>query len=347
MERRKITIARLRSGVNYKEPLKDILDSYYYLLKRFIEEHQSFNYGFQYGYYNFGFNSSNRRISDDVQNSNILIIPSENEFHYHIKDKNGKSTYIDPKNLEQSDKAIEKHILPHIKDQHIIILRSDRGDDERLYREKTFRNLPVRKISILDETDIPGNVHQLKYHFIRDYINQRKFNEKNKPLKFCYFGTEKRNDDKGKTDDERHIVLKQIHTNEGMANTRFYGRFSNIRRNDKSRPMKKLIRTLLKTKFTLCFNWKDNKATTSRYHESIACGVIPMVYKDYDSTGILVKDDWQRVSSAKELHQKMNIDNKEYKEKQNSILNNYNQSLLTKDEIYDTFKKILLKIINE
>ena len=226
-------------------------------------------------------------------------------------------------------------------------MRSDRGDDEKLYREKTFKNLPVRKVSILDETDIPGNVHQLKYHFIRDYIKQRKFNEKSKPLKFCYFGTEKRNDDKGKTDDERHIVLKKIWDGEGTYNTRFYGRFSNIKRNDKSRRMKKLIRTLLKTKFTLCFNWKDNKATTSRYHESIACGVIPMVYKDYDSTGILVKDDWQRVSSAKELMKKMSISEVEYKKKQQSILESYKQSLLTKDEIYDTFKKRFFEIINE
>ena len=343
MERRKITIARLRSGVNYKRPLDHILDSYYYLLERFHKEDKQFMWGF----YNFGFNAANRRIANDVPTSNIIIIPSENEFHYHIKDNNGKSTYIDPKNLQRSDDAIKEHILPHIKDKHIVILRSDRGDDERLYREKTFKNLPVRKVSILDETDIPGNVHQLKYHFIRDYIKQRKFNEKNKPLKFCYFGTEKRNDDKGKTDDERHIVLKEIYNGEGTYNTRFYGRFSNIKRNDKSRPMKKLIRTLLKTKFTLCFNWKDNKATTSRYHESIACGVIPMVYKDYDSTGILVKDDWQRVSSAKELMKKMSISEAEYKKKQQSILESYKQSLLTKDEIYDTFKSKLLKIINE
>lgn len=343
MERRKITIARLRSGVNYKKPLHHILDSYYYLLEKFHKEDKQFMWGF----YNFGFNAAHRRKDNDVRNSNILIIPSENEFHYHIKDKEGKSTYIDPKNLEKSDKAIEQHILPYIKNQHIIILRSDRGDDERLYREKTFKNLPVRKVSILDETDIPGNVHQLKYHFIRDYIKQRKFNEKSKPLKFCYFGTEKRNDDKGKTDDERHIVLKKIWGGEGTYNTRFYGRFSNIKRNDKSRPMQKLIRTLLKTKFTLCFNWKDNKATTSRYHESIACGVIPMVYKDYDSTGILVKDDWQRVSSAKELMKKMSISEVEYKKKQQSILESYKQSLLTKDEIYDTFKKKFFEIINE
>ena len=343
MERRKIIIARLRSGVNYKQPLDHILDSYYYLLERFHKEDKQFMWGF----YNFGFNAANRRIANDVPTSDIIIIPSENEFHYHIKDDNGKSTYIDPKNLQRSDDAIKEHILPHIKNKHIVILRSDRGDDERLYREKTFKNLPVRKVSVLDETDIPGNVHQLKYHFIRDYIKQRKFNEKSKPLKFCYFGTEKRNDDKGKTDDERHIVLKEIYNGAGTYNTRFYGRFSNIKRNDKSRPMKKLIRTLLKTKFTLCFNWKDNKATTSRYHESIACGVIPMVYKDYDSTGILVKDDWQRVSSAKELMKKMSISEVEYKKKQQSILESYKQSLLTKDEIYDTFKNRFFEIINE
>ena len=133
MERRKITIARLRSGVNYKEPLKDILDSYYYLLQRFSKENGP-KQKLLWGNYNFGFDSANRRKDDDVRNSDILIIPSENEFHYHIKDKEGKSTYIDPKNLERSDKAIEEHILPYIHNQHIIILRSDIGDDERLYR---------------------------------------------------------------------------------------------------------------------------------------------------------------------------------------------------------------------
>ena len=242
MERRKITIARLRSGVNYKEPLKDILDSYYYLLQRFSKENGP-KQKLLWGNYNFGFDSANRRKDDDVRNSDILIIPSENEFHYHIKDKEGKSTYIDPKNLERSDKAIEEHILPYIHNQHIIILRSDRGDDERLYREKTFKNLPLKKFSILDETDIPGNVHQLKYHFIRDFIKKRKLNDKLKPLRFCYYGTEKRNDDKGKTNDERHLVLKEIYNGEGTYNTRFYGRFSNIKRNDKSRKMKELVRT--------------------------------------------------------------------------------------------------------
>ena len=109
--------------------------------------------------------------------------------------------------------------------------------------------------------------------------------------------------------------------------------------------MKELIRTLLKTRFTLCFNWKDNKADTSRYHEALACGIIPMVYKDYDSTGILVKDDWQRVESAEELHQK--IMNSDYFTKYTQIHNAYKQSLLTKDQIYDTFESTLFRIIGE
>jgi hypothetical protein len=70
-----------------------------------------------------------------------------------------------------------------------------------------------------------------------------------------------------------------------------------------------------------------------------------MVFKDYDSTGILVKDDWQRVQSAEELYDK--IINTDYNSKYEQIHNTYKQSLLTKDQIYDSFEKVLLKIINE
>ena len=48
----KITIARLRSGINYKGPLDHILDSFCYLYNRFQTDHTEY----RYGYYNFGFN---------------------------------------------------------------------------------------------------------------------------------------------------------------------------------------------------------------------------------------------------------------------------------------------------
>ena len=332
MERRKITIARLRSGVNYKKPLDHIIDSFCYLLKRFQSRHEEFDYGV----YNYGYDKAHRRKPDDIPSSNIIIIPSENEFHYHIPN------YIDPKNLEKSNTAIKEH-FKDLKDKHLIILRSDRGDDENLYRNYTFKDNPIRKVSILDETDIPGNIHQLKYHFIKDELPD---NETNRPFLFTYWGTEKRRDVGGiVSGDQRHSILKQLQEGMGRYHTRFIGRFSTVKRDMKPDTMRNIMPILNQSKHTLCFNWKDNKATTSRYHEALACGVIPMVYGLYDSTGILVKDDWQRVESAEELDDK--IMNSDYFVKYTQIHNTYKQTLLTKDQIYDSFESKLLSIINE
>ena len=339
MERRKITIARLRSGISYKKPLNHILDSFYYLLKRFQAKHDEF----VYGTYNYSYDKSNRRDPKDISNSDIIIIPSENEFHYHIKDKNGKSTYIDPLNLEKSDTAIKDH-FKNLKDKHIIILRSDRGDDENLYRNYTFKDNPIRKVSILDETDIPGNIHQLKYHFIKDAVGDKE--NLKKPYLFTYWGTEKRRDVGGvNSGDQRHTILKQIQEGMGRYHTRFIGRFSTVKRDMKSDSMRNILPILNQSRYTLCFNWKDNKATTSRYHEALASGIIPMVWKDYDSTGILVKDDWQRVSSPEELCEK--IMNTDYNSTFKRIHESFKESLLTKEQIYDTFEEQLLNIIEE
>ena len=331
MERRKITIARLRSGVNYKRPLDHIIDSFCYLLKRFQSKHDEFDYGV----YNYNYDKAHRRNPEDIPSSDIIIIPSENEFHYHIPN------YIDPKNLEKSNTAIKEH-FKDLKDKHIIILRSDRGDDENLYRNYTFKDNPIRKVSILDETDIPGNIHQLKYHFIKDEIPENTV----RPFLFTYWGTEKRRDVGGvDSGDKRHTILKEIQNGMGRYHTRFIGRYSTVKRDMKSDTMRNILPILNQSRYTLCFNWKDNKATTSRYHEALASGIIPMVFEDYDSTGILVKDDWQRVKSAEELDEKIMSAN--YLNKYKEIYYTYKQSLLTKDQIYDTFEKELLKKINE
>ena len=333
MERRKITIARLRSGINYKRPLDHIMDSFYYMLKEFQIRHNEFDYGT----YNYGYEKPNRRKPDDIPDSDIIIIPTENEFHYHIPN------YIDPKNLEKSNTAIKEHFVD-LKDKHIILMRNDRGDTESLYRNYTFKDKPIRKISILDEIDIPGNIHQLRYQFIID-ANRDKENLK-KPYLFAYWGTDKRRDVGGvDSGDKRHTILKEIQNGMGRYLTRFIGRFSTVKRDMKSDSMRNILPILNQSKYTLCFNWKDNKATTSRYHEALACGIIPMVYGLYDSTGILVKDDWQRVESAEELCEK--IMSSDYESKFKQIHDSFKQSLLTKEQIYDTFEEQLLNKIEE
>ena len=307
------------------------MDSFYYMLKRFQAKHDEF----VYGTYNYGYDTPNRRKPDDIPNSDIIIIPTENEFHYHIPN------YIDPKNLEKSDTAIKKHFVD-LKDKHIILLRNDRGDTESLYRNYTFKDNPIRKVSILDEIDIPGNIHQLRYQFIKDEIPENF----ERPFLFAYWGTDKRRDVGGvDSGDERHLILKELQNGMGRYLTRFIGRFSTVKRDMKSDSMRNILPILNQSKYTLCFNWKDNKATTSRYHEALASGIIPMVWKDYDSTGILVKDDWQRVSSPEELCKK--IMNTDYNSKFKQIHDSFKQSLLTKDQIYDTFEEQLLNIIEE
>ena len=327
----KITIARLRSGINYKGPLDHILDSFCHLYSQFQQKHTEY----RYGYYNFGFNKAHRRNPEHMSDSDVIVIPSENEFHYHTPN------YIDPKNLEKSTTAIEEHILPYIKNKHIIILRSDRGDTAELYKEKVFKNIEC-KISILDEMDVKGGIHALKYHFIKDKIK-----DMDRPYDFSYWGTEKRKDINGKdSGDERHKILKDIQKGFGEFPTMFIGRFSTAKRDMKpTKGMRDLLPILNKTKYTLCFNWKDNKATTSRYHEALACGIVPMVWKDYDITGTLVKSDWQRVESARELYDK--IQSEDYKSIYNNVHETYKKELLTMDEIYDSFESKLLKLINE
>ena len=58
---------------------KRYINSYYYLLQRFSKENGP-KQKLLWGNYNFGFDSVIEEKDDDVRNSDILIIPSENSF---------------------------------------------------------------------------------------------------------------------------------------------------------------------------------------------------------------------------------------------------------------------------
>ena len=327
----KITIARLRSGINYKRPLDHVVDSFCELYKKFINRHPENSYG----YYNFGFNKAHRRKLDDIIDSDVILIPSENEFLSHI-DK-----YLDPRYKIKTFEAVDK-IIPYLKDKHIIILRSDRADTEELYRTRTFKNLPIGKFSIIDEIDIPGGIHAMKYHFIQNERFAKLFKTKTeKEYDFVYWGCDKRKlIDNIKSGDTRHIVLRQVQKDKKLKSF-FIGHYSTVKRDHKIDTMKNILPFLEKSKYTICFNWIDPKATTSRYHEALACGIIPMVWQDtYDVDKLLVKDDWQRVYSVEELYDKINSTNCE--KKYNEIHDTYNKTLLSENEIYSNFEQILL-----
>ena len=290
----KLTITRLRSGTNYKTPLHDIMDSFYELYKEYMQKNPQHSYGVC----NFGWGAANRKKLDDILDADVVIIPSENEFFQHIKG------YVDPRHKERSDEFV-KQIGEQLAKKHVIIMRSDRADSEELYRTRVFKDQPIGQFSIFDEMDIPGGLHGMKYHFIKENMPFDMFGESEKQYDFIYWGCDKRklidNVDSG---DERHLIFKQI-KKEGRLNSYFIGKYNAIVPDKKIDSMYNLLPILKQGKSTLCFNWLDPVATTSRYHEALACGILPFVWKNYDSNNTLVADQWQRVQSVEELYDKM------------------------------------------
>ena len=266
------------------------------------------------------------RDIDAIKNADIIIIPSEAEFTYWIP---GAIHTLD---LKKSNERLES-IKPYFEGKKVIILRSDRRDDEELYRTKVFPDMNIAYETI-DECDF-GNVHGMKYHFIKNV------NYLFKPDRICdfvYWGSDKRKTVDGKlSGDQRHTILKQIHKSD--LDTWFIGRFYGFKRDERWGKMKDILPTLLLSRSTLCFNWMDPKATTSRYVEAVACGIFPFVWDNYDENNTFVATDWQRVRSFDEYLDKYH--SLEYIDHFEEIEDKLFTVLKTPDQYYAQFEGML------
>ena len=325
----KICIARLRSGTNYVEPLEAIIDSFCECLKHFVKNHPEHTFT----YYNFGFNQKPQRNIQAIADADVIIIPSEAEFTYHVP---GLIHSLDVKRSNEHVWALREHI----KGKKIIVLRSDRRDDEELYR-KVFDGVNFLYDEI-DEIDFQNNIHSMKYHFIKKRASLIKDTSYYKAYDFAYWGSDKRRGIDGKlSGDVRHTILKEIKNSN--ISTRFIGRFYGFQRDEKFQKMVAIIPVLTMTRSTLCFNWMSDTATTSRYIEAIACGMVPFAWDKYDSTGIFVKNGWQRVTSVDEFLdklQKIRYD-VEYEKMYDMIHYNFLQDLKSEEEYVADFDKLL------
>jgi hypothetical protein len=326
----KITITRLRRGTNYKKPLQDIMDSFYELYKEYILKNPQHTYGVC----NFGWGTANRRKLDDIINADVIVIPSENEFLEHIKG------YRDPVQRQRSEILVEQ-IIKYLPKKHVILFRSDRADNEELYRTRTFKNKPIGKFSTFDEMDLSGGLHGMKYHFLKEIISTQLFEEK-KDYDFIYWGCDKKKlIDDIDSGDERHLVFKQIKENIKIKSY-FIGKYNIFKADRKIDTMSNLLSDLTKAKSTICFNWLDSTATTSRYHESIALGIFPFVWKNYDINNTLVADQWQRVETVEEFYNKLPEIDKKFKD----IQKHYIEKILKpKSWYYEKFEKRMNEIL--
>ena len=315
-----ITIARIRSNVKYNGPLETVLDSFfenYVIWMRRNPQHK-------YDTYNVSFSQSRpQRTPDTIKWADTIVIPSDSEFRYHGE------LQMNPKDLAKSQSHIEK-IAPYFEGKNVIMFRSDRGDTEELYR--SF--LPgIRNFTTIDEVDFSGNIHGMKYHFIQTLKNPlADMMGTDKEIDFAYWGRMKHGNDREKT-------IRQIYRSE--LSTVMVGGFpSGVKRQAAwIKDWKELYPMLEPARCTLCFNWIDQTATTSRYPEALSIGMIPFVWRDYDSNNTYNIDDWQRVSSSEELVEKaLQLRDKDFFEnKLEEYRNNYKKVLLSQEEYFELF----------
>ena len=318
----KITIARLRSNVKYNGPLETVLDSFFENYVKWMKA----NPQHEYRTYNVSFGADRpKRTPENIEWADVIVIPSDSEFRYHGE------LQMNPKDLAKSESHIEK-ILPFFEGKTVIMWRSDRGDTEELYR--SF--LPgIKNFITIDEVDFSGNIHGMKYHFIQTLKNPiAEMIGTEKTIDFAYWGRMKHGNDREKT-------IRQIYRSE--LSTVMVGGFpSGVKRQSAwIKDWKELYPLLEPARCTLCFNWIDQTATTSRYPEALSIGMIPFVWKDYDSNNTYNIDPWQRVNSSEEFTDRaLQLRDKSFFEnKLEEYLANYSKVLLSQDEYYKLFSE--------
>lgn len=306
-----VCVARLRENVKYTGPLTHILDSFYELLRSYIAAHRSI----EWRYYGISFDGSKPvRNPEDVKSADVVIIPTEHEFHYHIPG------YFHPKYTERSNERVEG-LRRFVKNKRIVLLRSDRADDPELFREYTFR-VPS-DYRVVDELDFRYGVHAMKYHFIRNRNRSLLFGE-NRNLDFAYWGSCKNKIAGGENSkDVRHAVLRELKKDSRISGL-YVGRYVGFKADMPMMPLGTLLATLSQARATLCFNWIDPSAITSRYHEAMAFGLVPFVWREYDKRKELAKFEWQRVHSVSEAREKILGLRKHYEERFQELCGVYN-----------------------
>jgi hypothetical protein len=326
-----ITIARIRSNVTYTGPLETVLDSFFENYVKWRDNNPQHNYDT----YNVSFGKGRpQRTPETIAWANIIVIPSDSEFRYHGE------LQMNPKDLAKSESHIAK-IAPYFKGKDVIMFRSDRGDTEELYR--SF--LPgIRNFTTIDEIDFSGNIHGMKYHFIQTLKNPlAEMMNEGKTKDFGYWGRL----GKYSIPEEKNVrerIIRKIYRSELSTVLIGGGYPSGVVRNAGWIKEWKILYPMLEScRSTLCWNWRSSKATTSRYLESLSVGIIPFVFDQYDSNNTYRIDPWQRIITFEELKEKiLQLRDKDFfNSKLEEYRNNYKKVLLSEDEYYEEFNRMM------
>jgi hypothetical protein len=191
--------------------------------------------------------------------------------------------------------------------------------------------------------EFSGNIHGMKYHFIQRLKNPfTKMMEDPKKIDFGYWGRMKHGNSREKT-------IREIYRDKDLTSVLIGGMPAGVERKSKwIKSWDKLYPLIRPSRFTLCFNWIDETATTSRYPEALSVGIIPFVWGRYDVNNTYKISGFQRVASFEELKERglQLRDVTFFNEKLEEFRVNYKEVLLTEKEYFEEFSK-KMKIIVE
>ena len=200
--------------------------------------------------------------------------------------------------------------------------------------KETLKSVNLKSFHTIDETDFSGNIHGMKYHFLQE-LQSRVLIPADKTIDFGYWGKMKPSEK-----NEREKTIRQIYRDKDISTMLVGGFPSGVQRQSKwVKDWKKLFFMIEPSRSTLCFNWKDPTATTSRYPEALSVGIVPFVWKDYDINNTYLIDDFQRVNSFEELKEKVLTLRKNCGTLVEEYRNNYKKVLLSEEEYLKLFSE--------
>ena len=282
-----------------------------------------------YDTYNVSFeNKRPKRTPETIEWADCIVIPSDSEFRYHGE------LQMNPKDLATSNEHMAK-IVPHFEGKHVIMFCSDRADTEELYVNEVFKGINLKSFTKIDEIDFSGNIHGMKYHFINTLKNPlAEMVGSSKTHDFGYWGRMKHGHDREKT-------IRQIYRSD-LSCQLIGGMPSGVERKSKWIKDWKVLYPLLEgCRETLCFNWLDETATTSRYVEALAIGIVPLVWRNYDCNNTYRINKWQRCYTFEEfLEKSLELRDDSFREaKLEEYRNNYAEVHLTEEGYYEEFAR--------
>lgn len=289
-----ICVIKVTNQDDATHPLASLCGPWYWTIKEWCRK---YNHNISYWGVKHLLNKRRSRFNDDdIKNADLIFFITDR--HYRVVNET-----FQPAALNNINSKVE--ILKTLfEGKTVIILSNEVADTPDLFKTHVFTSDNINLKYVL-ESDFEYTIQTLRYHFFKTY-HEESFFTYDRTYKFGYWGSPKSlNNDGTKSEDKRAVIVKDIRKKLKKESLIMGTIVSNSDR--KYRNDNRLIYNDFATiKTTLCFVWPGReKYLTSRFQESIATGICPLVWENFDSTNSVVKNKWLRCFSFEEALDKI------------------------------------------